>query len=130
METAMTTLTPPLAIVRLPRFVILLAAVSAAVVQRITRLRNGWRRRHEAVMLVRADEHILADLGICRGDVHDAFSGPPWQDPTVLLRTRALERRLSRHRVAHAFPSPTPTSSSERDVFRRPPTDRPSRLTR
>jgi len=116
----MTSFTPPFAIARLPRFVPLLAAIAVSVVQRIARLRNGRRHRHDAGMLVRADEHILADLGICRGDVHDAFSGPPWQDPTVLLRTRALERRLSRNRVAHGFAPPELTSTSAQDAFRRP----------
>ena len=36
---------------------------------------------------------MLADLGISRSDLRDAFSEPFWEDPTALLRERALERR-------------------------------------
>jgi len=42
--------------------------------------------------------------------VRDAFSEPFWEDPTALLRERAIERRLHRG-------------------FRRPRTDRPARET-
>lgn len=121
----MTLFAPPIATERLPRVVPLLAALMAWAGQRLARLLTGWRRRHEAAMLVRADEHVLADLGISRADVNDAFSGPPWQDPTVLLRARALERRLSRHRVSHGFPS----QPSQQEDFYRPRADRPPRLT-
>ena len=38
---------------------------------------------------------MLADIGITRADVRDAFSEPFWDDPTALLRERALERRLA-----------------------------------
>ena len=117
----MTLFTPPIAILRPPRVMPLLAARAASAIRRLRQLLTNWRHRHAAVTLVRADEHVLSDLGLSRGDVSDAFSGPPWEDPTVLLRARALERRLDRHRVSHGFPAP--------DDFRRPPADRPSRLT-
>jgi len=44
---------------------------------------------------------MLADIGITRADVRDAFSEPFWDDPTALLRERALERRLN-HSVRRA----------------------------
>ena len=44
-------------------------------------------------MLAGFDDRMLADIGLTRSDVRDAFAEPLWQDPTDLLRTRALERR-------------------------------------
>ena len=42
---------------------------------------------------------MLEDIGITRADVNDAFSSPFWEDPTSLLRERAIERRMNRARV-------------------------------
>ena len=47
-------------------------------------------------MLAGLDRHMLADIGITRSDLRDAFSEPFWDDPTALLRERAIERRLYR----------------------------------
>lgn len=119
-------LTPSTATLRLPRFVYALAGLAASLAHRLDRLAAGWRHRHEAAMLSCADQHILADLGISRGDLNDALSGPPWEDPTVLLRARALERRLGRHGVSHglSLPSLAPLLSSRRRPCRPPTADR------
>jgi uncharacterized protein YjiS (DUF1127 family) len=74
------------------------------------------RRRHwnEVTALANLDRRMLADIGITRADLRDAFSEPFWEDPTALLRERAIERRLNRV----AAPG-----------FHRPPTNRPARHT-
>ena len=54
------------------------------------------RNRREARKLAGLDQRILADMGITSADVRDAFSGPFWEDPTALLRERAIERRMNR----------------------------------
>jgi hypothetical protein len=59
---------------------------------------------------------MLADIGISRADLRDAFSEPFWEDPTALLRERALERRWSRTLMREEAAS-----------LQRPATDRPSR---
>ena len=51
-------------------------------------------------MLAGLDRHMLADIGITRADLRDAFSAPFWEDPTALLRERALERRVNRVHAA------------------------------
>ena len=53
-----------------------------------------WRRaqRQARIGLAGLDRRMLADIGITRADVRDAFSEPFWDDPTALLRERALER--------------------------------------
>jgi hypothetical protein len=57
-------------------------------------------------------------MGLTRADVSDAFSEPFWEDPTALLRERAIERRLNRPRV--------PATQAG---FQRPATNRPARQT-
>ena len=91
-------------------------AVVALVSYWLKEFMRARRHRREAHMLAGLDRRMLADIGITRSDVSDAFSEPFWDDPTALLRERALERRLSRK-----------TAGAEGE-FRRPPTDRPSRL--
>jgi hypothetical protein len=43
---------------------------------------------------------MLADIGLTRGDVRDAFSEPVWSDPTAILVSRVNERRTSRRGLA------------------------------
>src|SRR5262249_30211889 len=77
----------------------------ASVVALVTFWLNEWvrarRHRREANVLAGLDRRMLADIGITRADVRDAFSEPFWDDPTALLRERALERRLG-HTVRRA----------------------------
>ncbi len=54
------------------------------------------RNRRQAMALAGLDRRMLADVGLSRADLHDAFSEPFWEDPTVLLRERSDERRLNR----------------------------------
>jgi uncharacterized protein YjiS (DUF1127 family) len=71
-------------------FVALLAMVTRWV-KKLLRARRNW---NEASTLANLDRRMLADMGITRADLQDAFSEPFWEDPTALLRERALERRL------------------------------------
>jgi uncharacterized protein YjiS (DUF1127 family) len=72
-------------------FVALLAMVTRWV-KKLLRARRNW---NEATTLASLDRRMLADMGITRADLQDAFSEPFWEDPTALLRERALERRLN-----------------------------------
>lgn len=80
-----------------------LLVVVAMLVRAVRLVIRGMQHRREAAVLAQLDAHMLADLGLTRSDVRDATAAPLWDDPTTLLRTRALERRLRRHRVAHGF---------------------------
>jgi len=91
------------------------------------RLAQTWRNRRDAAALARLDDRMLADLGLTQGDVRDAFAGPLWHDPTNLLRARALERRLSRHRASLGLQEAPPLVPQ--GDFRRPLTSRPARFT-
>jgi uncharacterized protein YjiS (DUF1127 family) len=70
------------------------AALLALVTHWLKEVMRARRHRREANVLAGLDRRMLADIGITRNDVRDAFSEPFWDDPTALLRERALERRL------------------------------------
>ena len=76
------------------------SAVTTGLTAFFKRLARAYRNRAAAADLARFDDRMLADMGLSRSDVRDAFAGPVWEDPTSLLRARALERRLSRHHVS------------------------------
>src|SRR5262245_4314149 len=105
----------------------LAAAILASVRRGLGRLARTYRNRRDATVLTGLDDRMLADMGLTHGDVRDAFAGPLWHDPTNLLRARALERRLSRHRVSLGLQDAPPLVPQE--DFVRPATSRPARFT-
>jgi uncharacterized protein YjiS (DUF1127 family) len=98
------------------------AALMAFVTTLSRRIVRALRNRRDAAMLAGLDRRMLADLGLTRSDVRDAFSEPFWEDPTALLRERAIERRWNRALMRNEI-------ATRRDDFRRPRTDRPARHT-
>ncbi len=72
------------------------ASLVALVAYWLKIVARARRHRREARQLAKLDRHMLADIGITHADVRDAFSEPFWEDPTALLRERAIERRMNR----------------------------------
>lgn len=72
------------------------ASLVALVTYWLKIVARAQRHRREARQLAKLDRRMLADIGITRADVRDAFSEPFWEDPTALLRERAIERRMNR----------------------------------
>jgi uncharacterized protein YjiS (DUF1127 family) len=74
-----------------------LASVTSALVSHAfngaTAVMRAYRHRLDAIALAGVDDRALADIGLTRSDVRDAFAEPLWRDPTSLLRSRAGERR-------------------------------------
>jgi uncharacterized protein YjiS (DUF1127 family) len=70
-------------------------AIAAAVRARLTvkRLMERLRNRHDAMRLANLDDRMLADIGLNRCDLRDAFAELPWRDPSEILARRAAERR-------------------------------------
>ena len=97
------------------------ASLLALVTYWLKQLARARRHRREAQALAGLDRRMLADIGITRSDVSDAFSAPFWDDPTELLNERARERRSYRapRRVAELRPV--------ENGFHRPSTNRPAR---
>ena len=96
-----------------------LASLVALLVHWLKLMARARRHRREANVLAGLDRHMLADIGISRADLNDAFSGPFWEDPTALLRERAIERRIYRAKPINV--------TCVESGFRRPRTDRPAR---
>ena len=90
------------------------------------------KNRRDAMRLAELDDRMLADIGLHRGDLRDAYAAPVWRDPSDLLARRAAERRGSKRRLESNC-VPVTTVSSE--LFGTlgapcyPPTDRPARYT-
>ncbi|MGH6783249.1 MAG: DUF1127 domain-containing protein [Sphingomicrobium sp.] len=87
------------------------------------RLAGIFRHRREARILAGLDAHMLADIGLNRADLRDAFAAPLWRDPTQILERRAGERRMYKRSELNAA-----TLAPDRRTLKYPPTDRPARL--
>lgn len=74
-------------------------AVTGIVVARLRNVIETWKNRRDAAIVAGMDEHMLADIGLTRGYVRDAFSEPVWRDPSAILVSRAHERRVNRRRL-------------------------------
>ena len=107
-----------------PGLLPVLFALTALVVRWLKQLARARKHRRQARALTGLEQNMLADIGLTHADVRDAFSGPLWEDPTALLRARALERRLARHGISTGFKSPVGG-----DALGAPRSDRPARLT-
>ena len=68
-------------------------AATGLVMARLRRLAISFRHRHDATVLMRFDDRMLADIGLTRRDVREAFSEPVWRDPTDLLAERVAGQR-------------------------------------
>jgi uncharacterized protein YjiS (DUF1127 family) len=107
------------------------ASISAVVTGWLKALARARMNRAQARALAGLEGRMLSDIGITRADLRDAFSEPFWEDPTALLRERALERRLNRQvaSIAIATGLRAVPAAKPQDAFRRPPLDRPARQT-
>ena len=94
-----------------------LLAMLAFVTRWLNSRARARRHLRDAAVLAGLDRRMLADIGINRADLRDAFSQPFWDDPTALLRERVSERRTHRNVLG-----------AQAEIgFRRPRTDRPAR---
>jgi len=102
-----------------------LATFIGTLAKGLDALARARRNRRAAMALANLDRSMLKDIGLTRADVSDAFSSPFWEDPTSLLRERAIERRINRPKAKGiALHAVGPDQG-----FNRPPLDRPSRQT-
>jgi uncharacterized protein YjiS (DUF1127 family) len=71
-------------------------AVGSSLIRRVAQFGRALKNRRAAASLAGFDDRMLADIGITRSDLRDAYSEPLWHDPTDVLAWRASERRLRR----------------------------------
>jgi uncharacterized protein YjiS (DUF1127 family) len=87
------------------------------------------RNRHDAMRLAALDDRMLADIGLTRCDLRDAYAEPLWHDPTDVLARRAAERRTSRRRSAfelYAAAGLAPPLGGAPRTWSYPPASRPA----
>jgi uncharacterized protein YjiS (DUF1127 family) len=107
-----------------------LAALATRARRGIKLFAKRLQDRRDVTQLAEFDDRMLRDIGLTRGDVRDAFSGPPWRDPADMLAQRAAERRIMQQRAkpvcatADRPPSPLFTAPPVRCY---PPADRSAR---
>jgi uncharacterized protein YjiS (DUF1127 family) len=106
----------------------LLAAFGARVACSAKRVAYRLQNRRDAMRLASLDDRMLADIGLTRSDLRDAYAEPLWHDPTDVLARRAAERRVSLRQavveyVAETRPSQKLVAASR--PCRNPPVDRP-----
>ena len=77
----------------------LVNTVAGIAVARVRDVLQLIKNRRDAAVLAGLDDHMLADIGLTRGDLRDAYSEPVWRDPTAVLVSRSHERRINRRRV-------------------------------
>jgi len=94
-----------------------ITAAAALVAARLRQLAIAFRHRHDAAVLMCFDDRMLADIGLTRRDVREAFSEPVWRDPTELLVDRVTRRRALRRKARLvAVPSIVPEVGSARVI--------------
>src|ERR1041384_1303015 len=96
-----------------------LSALAGRIGHGLKQLADRMKNRRDAFRLADLDDRMLADIGINRSDLRDAYAAPVWRDPSELLARRAVERRLR-----HRGPEPTDAPQSRRQtvLFGAPPT--------
>ena len=72
------------------------AFVVTAIVAGLRSIGRAFKNRRDAGKLAALDDRMLADIGITRSDLRDAYAEPLWRDPTDILAGRARERRSNR----------------------------------
>jgi uncharacterized protein YjiS (DUF1127 family) len=77
----------------------------AGVARWVKRMLVVWQHWRDVELLASFDDHMLADIGLTRGDLNDAFAEPRWRDPTTLLDLRRGERLARRREAVLSFAS-------------------------
>lgn len=66
---------------------------ASALVARVAIAWKRWRNRQQIAELLSLDDHLLADLGVARGDVFEALSHEPGRDCSASLGASAARMR-------------------------------------
>jgi uncharacterized protein YjiS (DUF1127 family) len=68
------------------------AAFAENVLRGLREFMRVLGHRLDAAPLAKLDDRLLADIGLVRSDLRDAFSRPLWRDPTAVLASRVGRR--------------------------------------
>ena len=89
-----------------------LAILAGGASRALKQLAEKVKNRHDAMRLAELDDRMLADIGLSRSDLRDAYALPLWRDPSDVLARRAADRRSRRSRTQSNC-VPVATVSSE-----------------
>jgi uncharacterized protein YjiS (DUF1127 family) len=84
-------------------------AVFAIVLNGMRKFARLMKNRRNARMLAGMDDRMLADIGLSRSDLRDAYAQPIWRDPTDILAGRARDKRLHRRGRVDMLPVSSPS---------------------
>ena len=76
-----------------------LAILASRARRGLKQLAEKVKNRHDAMRLAELDDRMLADIGLSRSDLRDAYALPLWRDPSDVLARRAADRRGRRSRT-------------------------------
>src|SRR3954464_9762795 len=79
-----------------------LAALAGRLGRSLKQFADRMKNRRDAFRLADLDDRMLADIGLNRSDLRDAYAGPLWRDPSELLARRVVERRSGYRRAEPA----------------------------
>jgi uncharacterized protein YjiS (DUF1127 family) len=102
-----------------------LASFAGRAQRGLKQLAERFRNRRDTMRLAELDDRMLADIGLNRSDLRDAFGELPWRDPSDVLARRAAERRVGR-RLTYAACASAAAAPVARCY---PATNRPARYT-
>ncbi len=97
------------------------ASAVAVLVTGLRAISRALKNRRDAAMLAGMDDRMLADIGLTRSDLRDAYAEPLWRDPTDRLADRVSEKRRYRPRRGDGPNMVSPSIAPDR-AFTAPPT--------
>lgn len=87
----------------------LVRSVFAVALNSMRKFARVLKNRRNARMLAGMDDRMLADIGLNRSDLRDAYAQPLWRDPTDVLAGRARDKRVNRRAMGDGMPVHSPS---------------------
>lgn len=95
--------------IRAPREPALVRSAYALVLTGLRKFARVLKNRRNARRMAGMDDRMLADIGLTRSDLRDAYAQPLWRDPTDVLAGRARDKRVNRRGRVDALPINAPS---------------------
>jgi len=102
------------------------ASAVAVVLTGLKAISRALKNRRDAGILATMDDRMLADIGLTRSDLRDAYAEPLWRDPTDVLAVRASDKRRYRPKRGDGPRIQSPSIAPDQ-LFAALPTNRAAR---
>jgi uncharacterized protein YjiS (DUF1127 family) len=100
----------------------------AVLVTGLKAISRALKNRRDAGLLATMDDRMLADIGLTRSDLRDAYAEPLWRDPTDVLAGRVSDKRRFRPRRGDGRDISAPSIAPDQ-CYPAPQTNRAARQT-